>query len=520
MLIASDSIITTNTGTDVAAIRLHPFVAPSDIRQPVELCDVSTYSRRVPTLLHISDLHRTADPRVSNDELLAAMSSDAARWESEDIPRPDLLVVSGDLVQGVGIADDDPDPDLEAQYAEARDLLDGLAAEFVDSDRARVVIVPGNHDVHWGRASRAMTRLADCPPGIARKALRPDSMVRWNWEDQHAYEITDNGLYDSRFEHFRRFRTDFYSGLESGPVVHESDLIAAEYGSLGMVVVGFASWYGNDCFCRVGEINRSALAASQRLLADSAAPIAVAVWHHSLDGGPQAQDYMDRRAIHKMIDYGFSLGLHGHQHYPGAAPHELRLPNLMSMAVVSAGSLAVGDDELPAGELRQFNIVVVDPESESVKVHVRTMSPAGVFLGSPRADFGGKTSITLKLPRSPIRPKPPTAIQLLDEAMTATKLGDFEKVLELVPKIMSPAHSSQKRQIEIEALAGLGRHEALLDLIRPPQSPDEAIRAISLLVDSNRFDEAELELNGALGMLDPGTANDLAAHIAVARTLS
>ena len=418
------------------------------------------------------------------------------------------------------MADDNPDPDIEAQYAEARDLLDGLAAEFVDSDRARVVIVPGNHDVHWGRARSAMTRLSDCPPGIAHKALRSDSKVRWNWEDQHAYQIADNELYDSRCDHFRQFRTEFYSGLESGPVVYESDLIAAEYACLGLVVVGFASWYGNDCFCRVGEIDRSALAASQRLLAASGAPIAVAVWHHNLEGGPQAQDYMDRRAIHKLIDYGFSVGLHGHQHYPGAAPYELRLPNLTSMAVVSAGSLAVGDDELPAGELRQFNIVVVDPDSESVTVHVRAMSPAGVFMGSPRVDFGGKTSITLKLPRSLVRPKPPTATQLLDEAITATRLREFEKVLDLVPGIVSPAHSSQKRQMVIEALEGLERYEALLDFIRPPQSPGEVVRAISLLVDSKRFGEAESELEAASGLLDHATANGLAAHIAGVRMLS
>ena len=418
------------------------------------------------------------------------------------------------------MSDDDLDLDIEAQYAEARDLLDGLAAEFVDSDRTRVVIVPGNHDVHWGRARSAMTRLADCPPGIAHKALRPGSKVRWNWEDQHAYQITDDGLYDSRYDHFRRFRTNFYSGLESGPVVHESDLIAAEYASLGLLVVGFASWHGNDCFCRVGEIDRSALAASQRLLAASGAPIAVAVWHHSLDGGPQDQDYMDRRAIHKLIDYGFSVGLHGHQHYPGAAPYELRLPNLTSMAVVSAGSLAVGDDGLPTGELRQFNVVVVDPDSESVTVHVRAMSSAGVFMGSPRVDFGGETSITLKLPRSSVHPKLPTDLQLLDDAMTATRLGDFEEVLELVPKIVSPVHSSQKRQMEIEALEGLGRHEALLDYIRPPQSPDEAVRAISMLVDSKRFEEAKSELEAASELLDPATANGLAAHIAGARMLS
>ncbi len=366
----------------------------------------------------------------------------------------------------------------------------------------------------------AMTRLPECPPGIARTALRPDSRMRWNWEDQHAYQITESELYDSRYDHFRQFRADFYSGLESAPVVHEGDLVSAEYPSLGLVVVGFASWYGNDCFCRVGEIDRSALAASRRVLVESTAPIAVAVWHHGLDGGPQAQDYMDRRTIHRLIDFGFSVGLHGHQHYPGAAPYELRLPNLTFMAVVSAGSLAVGDDELPAGERRQFNIVVIDPESESVTVHVRAMSSGGVFMASHRDDFGGKTYTTLKLPRSTGRPNQRTDTQRLDEAMTATTLGEFEKVLGLLPKITNPAHSFQKRQMEVQALAGLRRHEALLDLIRPTQSPDEAVRAISLLVDLKRFDEAESELEAASGLLDPATATGLTAHIAAARMLS
>ncbi len=52
----------------------------------------------VPTILHISDLHRTAGPQLSNDELLPALVSDAIRWRAEGIPRPDLVAVSGDLV--------------------------------------------------------------------------------------------------------------------------------------------------------------------------------------------------------------------------------------------------------------------------------------------------------------------------------------------------------------------------------------------------------------------------------------
>ena len=141
-------------------------------------------------------------------------------------------------------------------------------------------------------------------------------------------------------------------------------------------------------------------------------------------------------------------------------------------------------------------------------------------MASHRDDFGGKTSMTLKLPRSPARPNPRTDAQRLDEAMTATALGEFETVLALLPRISNPAHSFQKRQMAIQALVGLQRHEALLDLLRPPQSPDETVRAISLLVDLKRFDEAESELETATGLLDPATAKSLTAHIAAARMLS
>ncbi len=471
----------------------------------------------MPTLLHISDLHRTSGPRLSNDELFAAITSDATRWSGEGISSPDLVVVSGDLVQGVSIGTTDPDSEISAQYSEACDFLRQLAAEFVDSDRSRVVIIPGNHDVDWGRARNAMEPLATCPDGIASKAYEASSNVRWNWREQKAYEISDRDLYKSRFKHFRQFQADFYEGLDPSPLSHsDGDLVFVEYPSLGLVIVGFASWHGNDCFCHVGEIDSASLASSRKLLAGSNAPVAVAVWHHNIVGGPRANDYMDQRVIHKLIDFGFSLGLHGHQHYPGAAPFELRLPNLTSMAVVGAGSIAVGDRELPTGERRQFNIVVIDPNSNSITVHVRAMSSGGVFTGSHRDDFGGKTFIKLNLPPSPSRPKPPTPIQRLDVAMTAVATEQYEKGLELLAEI-NTSHSHEKRQIEIRALDGLGRQEELIELLDPPQSVDEVVRVISLLLNGGRFDEAAVCLNAASALVDHALFEELTATITARR---
>ncbi len=473
----------------------------------------------MPTFLHISDLHRTSGPRPDNDELLAAIFSDANRWEQEGIPRPDLIVVSGDLVQGAPIDRPNSDSEITSQYVEAADFLQRLTDALVGSDKSKVIVVPGNHDVHWGRARQAMQQIEDYPDNISTAAFEANSSTRWNWKEGKAYKIYDSSLYESRFEHFRQFQTNFYAGLNPNPLSHGRDTVYVEYPTLGLVVVGFASWYGNDCFCHVGEIDRRALSLSQQLLKESQAPTAISVWHHGVTGGPRSNDYMDVRVVHRLIDFGFSLGLHGHHHYAGAAPYELRLPNLTSMAVVGAGSLAVGDRELPMGERRQFNIIVVDPDNESVTIHVRAMSPAGVFTKSYRDDFGGNASITLPLPHSPARPKGPSITRKLDEAMEAATLGQYERALELLPADCTD-YAHVKRPIKIKALEGLDRIDELLNFLDPPQNQDEAVKIISLLVDNDRFDEASERLQTMSTLIGQPLYGELGGTIEARRTFA
>lgn len=473
----------------------------------------------MPSLLHISDLHRTSGPRLHNDELLAAIASDATRWEAEGIPRPDLVIVSGDLIQGAGLGSADSDAEIAAQYVEADDFLRRLAVEFLDEDLRRVVVVPGNHDVSWNRAKDAMAPANSCPDGIARRSLEPESGVRWSWASQQAFEIVDGEAYESRLDPFRNFRAALYAQVDPNPLAYGDDIVFFDYPDLDLAVVGFASWHGNDCYCEVGEIDPHLVVKSRELLQQSTASIAVAVWHHSLVGGPRAHDYMDQRVTHQLIDFGFSLGLHGHQHYPGAAPYELRLPNLTSMAVVGAGSLAVGDSELPMGERRQFNVVVLEPQEETITVHVRAMSSEGVFMGSHRDDFGGHTYISLPLPRSPARPSTPSGVVQLDDAFAAIAAADYARAMELVEGC-GPAHAVQKRQVQIEALSGLGQHDELLALLNPPRTVEEVIRVVPMLLERQQFDEAEARLDAGAHLLDRGTAKDLASMIKARRMVS
>lgn len=466
-------------------------------------------------------MHRTSGPLLNNDDLLSAIMSDTQRWQQEEIAWPDLIVVSGDLIQGTSADTADPDTEIERQYQEAGDFLARLAGEIVGSDLSRIIIVPGNHDVNWSRARSAMKPLSTCPPDIANEAFRASSTVRWNWREQCPYEIVNGELYASRLEHFRKFQTGFYASINPHPLSYSEneDLAFFDFPSLGLVVVGFASWYGNDCFCHLGEIDSQSLALSRELIERSDAPLAVAVWHHNVEGGPRAHDYMDQHVLHRLIDFGFSIGLHGHQHYPGAVPFELRVLGGSSMVVIGAGSLAVGNSELPMGERRQFNVIVIDEKSDTITIHVRGMSPAGVFAPSHRDDFGGNTFLELSLPYSPKRRKDSTNLRLLDYAMTAVSTGQFEEALGLLGR-MSHLDPVKKRQIEIEALKGLERKSELLTLLDPPASTEEAIMAVSLLMESGSLDEAEARLRAAKSLIDDSIFEELLKGIAVRRMIA
>ena len=362
-----------------------------------------------------------------------------------------------------------------------------------------------------------MMRLDTCPSDIRKSAIESSSRVRWNWDDQRPYKISDIDMYDSRFEHFRQFRTDFYADVNPTPLSCDNDNLFFSYPLLDIAVVGFSSWYENDCYCQVGDIDPTSINSSRAMLNKSSVSVAIAVWHHNIVGGPRAQDYMDQRVIHRLIDFGFNIGLHGHQHYPGAAPFELNLPSLTSsMVVVGAGSLAVGDHALPPGEPRQFNIVEIDHDSRSVTVHVRAMLGSGIFVGHNRSDFGGHTYIKLSFRSDYVRSHS-TSTKLLDTAMTAVSRGEFDNALKFTADIDDPRHSFTLRQIKIKALSGLGRSDDLLDVLDPPQNADELTMAVRLLLDDRRFDDASRRLEMNHELLDQETLDMLRNNIEVRR---
>lgn len=439
------------------------------------------------TILHISDLHRSPSDPVRNGELLAALDGDRRRWPNEVGRNPDVVIVNGDLVQGVAIDSADYEQALDDQYAVAFELLAQIADQFLDGDRGRMVIVPGNHDVDWNCARAAMEpasvedmRLVASE--LPQITLRSDSPYRWSWRERVLYKVQDVARYQERLTPFLERRREFYGGVSPNPLRLDDDLLFLEFPALGISITGLSSWFGCDCYCRVGSIDPDVLAKAQTAISKSSCDAHIAVWHHSTTGLPDDDAYIDVRSIYRLIDYGYRIGLHGHNHRTAATIFQLqlRLPTAEEMAVVSVGSIAAGGRALPAGVHRQYNVMSLDVPKRSVRVFVRESVSDLIFTSSPRAEFGGNDYLDLTWSASSGAETAAPYVAAVDDAYKAFAEKDYERVLQLLEPIVD--EDAVVRKLRIDALLEVGRHSDIVALVEEPRSADELMVLVGTAV--------------------------------------
>ena len=134
------------------------------------------------SILHISDLHKNEGDDFKN--LFQTMVDDCDRYVKQGIEKPNIIVVSGDLIRG-----GKPD-EIRQQYSEAKNFLEDLTIFFLNKDKSRIVIVPGNHDVDWNVTKNLMTPIVKETEEekkeykkILELYLRERApKVRWNWD--------------------------------------------------------------------------------------------------------------------------------------------------------------------------------------------------------------------------------------------------------------------------------------------------------------------------------------------------
>src|ERR1044072_4246729 len=173
------------------------------------------------SILHISDLHRDPENPIGNDALLDSLENDRHRYTMEEDPTvrsPDLIIVSGDIIQGVPADGVDVDNQLRSQYDEALQFLNQLTSRFVSGNKGRVVIVPGNHDVsapHFVRSLQHIDLDPDRKLGLVEQLFSRNSLLRWSWSEFELYEIVNRNQYAQRLNPFCEFYERFYEGHRS-----------------------------------------------------------------------------------------------------------------------------------------------------------------------------------------------------------------------------------------------------------------------------------------------------------------
>lgn len=481
------------------------------------------------SILHISDLHRSYDDPVDNDSLVAALLADRDRYigETPIVPSPDAIIVSGDLIQGVPIGHPNWQKEMENQYRVASAFLDHLTRRFLYGDRSKLIIIPGNHDVCWNTSFTSMERVpeSEYPDNVRQALTEPNSNYRWSWKELALYRIQDTNAYDCRMNAYWDFAESFYEAVPLlKPIDRHRGFQLFELHEQKIAVAAFDSINGNDCFSYSGAIPRGAVARCDLDLRDipHSYTLRIAAWHHSIQGPPLRDDYMDVGQIHEMAGLRFQLGMHGHQHVSTATTHYVHLSENQCMAVISTGSLCAGIRELPRGVNRQYNLVVIEDNLQRARVHVREIVEGEQFsrknsgaFSQGFAELAWQASIDV-MGRA-INAREENTKRAILQAEDALHTGNERKAIELLQSIeLSPA--SHARRIFIDAALKLEDWALLATTLTQPQSTEEAILLVSALIRTNALDQAAANLRNHHD-IDSTTRHELEGQIKTKRMM-
>lgn len=475
------------------------------------------------TILHISDLHRSPDEPVDNDTLIAGLLADRDRYigETPIVPSPDAIVVSGDLIQGVPIGYMNWHRIMEDQYHVAGDFLNHLTDRFLGGDRTKLIIIPGNHDVCWNTSFNSMERVPETeyPRDLRAALIQPDSNYRWCWNDRSLYRIRDGASYAKRMDFYWDFVENFYTSIPLFmPIDRTRDYQLFELCNRRIVVAAFDSTKRNDCFGYSGAISRGAVARCNLALRDipHSYDLRIAVWHHSIQGPPLRDDYMEVGQVEEMAGLHFQLGMHGHQHVAAATMQYVHLSETQSMAVISAGSLCAGTKDLPRGVNRQYNVIVIEDDFKSARIHVREMVEGEQFTRKNSGAFSqGFVKVnwhtTTDIMGRVVDVKRENIQRTILQAEIALHAGRPADAIELLENIeLSP--DSYPRKIAIQALLKLDDPKLLVQKMGRPHSIEEAVLFASALIRINSLGAARAILADWAG-IDSATRRDLECQI-------
>lgn len=337
------------------------------------------------SILQISDIHK---PKNGDYEhLYQSLVEDCDRYVNEEgIEKPNFVVVCGDLING-GAVDE-----IRLQYADVLKFLNKLCDYFLNGDKNRMFIVPGNHDVDWNASKESMHCLNwdNIKDSEKRKEIveyiRTDfnQDFRWDWNDFNVYRIDDKIKYNNRFCEYQTFYNQFFKDClsRSFNINPDNQYFVYAFPENHIAFIEFNSAYITDHLCDVGSINKMCITKASEQLRELKEQgfFLCGIWHHHVDGTPYQSNYMDRHLLRTLLMKGIQLGLHGHNHRNEIILEERNIEPKMKMMVVGTGTLYGNRDALPTGVKRLYNIINIHIDQH--KAHLKVIPRESIDVNS------------------------------------------------------------------------------------------------------------------------------------------
>lgn len=443
------------------------------------------------SILHISDLHRDPGNEIDNPTLLQSLLRDLRWQENQGLARPQICIVSGDLVFGASLKSSNYESEMRRQSAQALAFLGDLTDQLFSGERHRVVLIPGNHDISQKHvlASLEQVTLPDqaTRESHVRELFHPKSNLRWNWSELSMHRIVHQDLYDDRLSGFSDLYRSFYQGQREYSLHPDKQYDIFDYQDLNLTILALNSCHRNDLMNKSAQVNPCALSTACGELRKPRyrGRQLFATWHHSLEGGAHRTDQLDPAFLQILIAEGVSVGFHGHQHLNACVDMRQRVNGeSRKISVVSAGTFCAGPKHLAPGVPRGFNVVEVESTQLKGRVHQRIMAnpmfdnpiwSSGVFAETGRSFI--EFEICPPLERRPEHLDLTIALESADRLIGNRQLGQAVTLLEPY------ASDRRARAVISRALEKESNHNAALRIFDPPESSAEIILVAGALLD-------------------------------------
>lgn len=324
------------------------------------------------TILHISDLHKSDED--SYDDLFESMRKDSETYVQQGISLPEIVVVSGDIVEGAKDDDKTPDDTIRKQYADAKVFLTALCDYFLGGEKRRLILVPGNHDLNRPFSKNVLVPSSKDRKTDYQKYKAGEQNLRWSWEDFAFQIIPDRNLYEKRFNHYVDFYNDFYEGSR---LTHEDNALHGDVIDLpdyNMSFLTLNSCHNLDRYNDAGSIFTGAVSENGIRLGelDRKGRLLCGVWHHHISGLPTEHNYMDYRILSTMMRYNIQVGLFGHQHKAKVVQQYHDVTEEKEMLLISSGCLYGNAKQLTPSSSRQYNLISITMKDDKAEIEIRT----------------------------------------------------------------------------------------------------------------------------------------------------